>query len=108
MLKTFTSVSPVAILIAFALPGQGHTQSSSPNLSGSYQCSPEPVQCQAPGYSVSQAGPTLELKSQDGTVAEGKLTSNVTVTAGPPWNSNGIIMPDRSIQWSNGTHWQKQ
>jgi hypothetical protein len=105
MLKTFTSVSPVAILIAFALPGQGHTQGGSLNLSESYQCSPEPVQCQALGYSVSQPGPTLELKSQDGTVAEGEMTSNITVTTGPPWNSSGINMPDRSIQWSNGTNW---
>src|SRR3984893_2586701 len=124
MLRTSPSVSIVAILAAFALysvsvliaamlaafaiPRQGHAQGSAPNLSGTYRCSPEPVQCQAPVFSVAQTGPTLELKAENGTVAEGKVTSDITVTAGPPWNSIGLIMPDRSIQWSNGTHWQKQ
>jgi hypothetical protein len=102
------SVLTVAMLAAFAFPGQGHAQGSAPNLSGTYQCTPEPVQCQAPTFSVSQNGPTLELKAENGAVAEGKVTSDITLSAGPPWNSIGILMPDRSIQWSNGTHWLKQ
>jgi hypothetical protein len=102
------SVLAAAMLAAFALPGQGHAQGSAPNLSGTYRCSPEPAECPAPTFSVSQNGPTLELKAENGPVAEGKLTSDITLSAGRPWNSIGIVMPDRSIQWSNGTHWRKQ
>jgi hypothetical protein len=102
------SVLAAAMLAAFALPGQGHAQGSAPNLSGTYRCSPEPAECPAPTFSVSQNGPTLELKAENGPVAEGKLTSDITLSAGRPWNSIGIVMPDHSIQWSNGTHWRKQ
>ena len=124
MLKTSTPVSIVAMLAAFAaysvsiivaatlaafaLPTQGRAQGSAPNLSGTYRCTPEPVQCQAPTFSVSQNGPTLELKAENGPVAEGKVTSDIKLSAGPPWNSIGVVMPDHSIQWSNGTHWRKQ
>jgi hypothetical protein len=102
------SVLIAAMLAAFTLQGQGHAQGSAPNLSGTYRCAPEPVQCQAPTFSISQNGATLELKAENGPVAEGKVTSDITLSAGPPWNSNGVVMPDRSIQWSNGTHWRKQ
>jgi hypothetical protein len=124
MVKNSTPASIVAMLAAFAfysvsvlmaamiaasvIPARGYAQGSAPNLSGTYRCAPEPVQCQAPTFSVSQNGPTLELKAENGPVAEGKVTSDITVSAGPPWNSIGIVMPDRSIQWSNGTHWRKQ
>lgn len=121
MLKTSAPVPIVPMLAAFAaysasivvaatlaLPTRGHAKGSAPNLSGTYRCTPEPVQCQAPTFSVSQNGPTLELKAENGPVAEGKVTSDITLSAGPPWNSNGIVMPDHSIQWSNGTHWRKQ
>src|ERR1700704_4315430 len=102
------SVLMAAMLAAFALPEQGPPQGSAPSLSGTYRCAPEPAQCQAPTFSVSQTGPTLELKAENGPLAEGKLTSDITVSGGPPWNSIGILMPDRSIQWSNGTHWRRQ
>ena len=102
------SVGIVAMLAALSLPGQGHAQGSAPNLSGTYRCNPEPAQCQAPTFSVSQTGSTLELKAENGPVAEAKATSDITLSAGPPWNSIGIVMPDHSIQWSNGTRWRKQ
>ena len=102
------SVLVAAMLAAFALQKEGHAQGSAPNLAGTYRCTPEPVQCQAPTFSVSQTGATLELKAENGPVAEGKVTSDITLSAGPPWNSNGVVLPDRSIQWSNGTHWRKQ
>jgi hypothetical protein len=47
-------------------------------------------------------------QAENGPVAEGKVTSDITLSAGPPWNSIGVVMPDHSIQWSNGTHWRKQ
>jgi hypothetical protein len=102
------SVLAVAMLAALSVPGQGHAQGSAPNLSGTYQCTPEPALCQAPTFSFSQNGSTLELKAENGPVAEAKVTSDITLSAGPPWNSNGVVLPDRSIQWSNGTHWRKQ
>ena len=102
------SVSVVAMLAALSMTGQGHAQGSAPNLSGTYRCTPEPAQCQAPTFSVSQNGSTLELKAENGPVGEAKVTSDITLSAGPPWNSIGVVMPDRSIQWSNGTHWWKQ
>ena len=107
MLKNCLSVSILAILSALALSGQVLAQGNAPNLSGTYRCTPEPIQCQAPTFSVSQSGNTLELKAENGPVAEAKVTSNITLSAGPPFNSNGLILPDRSIQWSNGTHWRK-
>jgi len=36
------------------------------------------------------------------------LTSDTTISAGPTFNSIGIIRPDHSIDWSNGTKWRKQ
>jgi hypothetical protein len=108
MPKTSLSVMIVATLAAFVPPGPGHAQGSGPNLAGTYRCSPEPAQCQAPTFSISQNGPALEIKAENGPIADGKMTSDVTISAGPPWNAIGVVMPDRSIQWSSGTHWRKQ
>lgn len=108
MLKESMSAVILAALAAFVPPGAACAQGSAPNLSGTYRCSPEPAQCPAPTFSISQTGQTLEIKAQNGPVAEGRLTSDITVSAGPPWNSIGVVMPDRSIQWSSGTHWRRQ
>jgi hypothetical protein len=108
MLKSSLSVAVFATLAAFVPPGQAYAQGSAPNLSGTYRCSPEPAQCQAATFSISQTGQTLEIKAENGPIAEGKITSDITVSAGPPWNSIGVVMPDQSIQWSSGTHWRKQ
>jgi len=100
-------VTTLASIIA--LPGIALAQGSAANLAGSYTCAPQPEKCQEPTYSLTQNGMTLELKSDKGSeIAEAKLTSNTTISAGPPWNSNGLVMPDRSIQWSNGTVWHKK
>ena len=74
------SVVTVAMLAALSMPGQGHAQGSAPNLSGTYRCTPEPAQCQAPTFSVSQNGSTLELKAENGPVAEAKVTSDITLS----------------------------
>jgi hypothetical protein len=97
-----------ATLAAFVPPAQGYAQGNSTNLAGTYRCSPEPAPCQAPTFSILQNGTALEIKAENGPIADGKLTSDLTVSAGPPWNSIGTVMPDRSIQWSSGTHWRKQ
>jgi hypothetical protein len=61
---------------------------------------------QAP--TISQSGTKLELNIDKNELADGKLTSNITVSAGPPFNAEGLIRPDHSIEWSNGTKWLKQ
>jgi hypothetical protein len=109
MLKTPISAAIFVTLAAFVPPGQANAQGgSSPNLSGTYRCSTEPAQCQAPTFSIAQTGQTLEIKAENGPIANGTITSDITVSAGPPWNSLGVVMPDHSIQWSSGTHWRKQ
>jgi hypothetical protein len=108
MTRTALSVSLVALLSALAIPGLAQAQGSAANVAGTYRCVPEPTRCQTPTYTVTQNGQMLELKGEDGTLTGGKMTSNITLSAGPILNANGVILPDRSIQWSNGTHWQKQ
>ena len=84
-------------------------ESSLPNLSGTYRCVPDTRPCQSPTFAVSQAGGKLDVKSEQGEVGIGEVTSNVSVSLGPPWNVLGTILPDqRTIQWSAGTRWQKQ
>src|SRR5580704_18272138 len=107
MLKTVLCVSILAALSAIAFTGQASAQGAVPNLAGTYRCSPEPIACNAPTYTVTQNGNVLELKAENGTIAEAKVTSARTLSGGPPFNSNGLILPDNSIQWSNGTHWRK-
>src|SRR5258706_4139485 len=41
-----------------------------PNLAGTYRCSPKPAQCQAPTFSISQNGPALEIKADNGPIAD--------------------------------------
>jgi hypothetical protein len=84
-------------------------QASLPNLGGTYRCAPEPRPCQSPTFTVTQTGNKLEVKSAQGDIGAGEVTSNVSATLGPPWNALGTILSDqRTIQWSAGTRWQKQ
>ncbi len=110
MVKNPMSVSLMAALAAFAFAGLAKAQSSAPNLSGTYRCQPEPAPCkwQSQTPTISQSGTKLELKIDSNELAEGTLTSNITVSAGPPYNAEGLIRPDHSIEWSNGTKWVKQ
>jgi hypothetical protein len=110
MPKNLSIISMIAALTALALPGLAQAQSSAPNLAGTYRCVPEPSSCQwqEQNPTISQTGATVQLNINKGEFAEGKLTSNITVSAGPPFNSEGLIRPDHSIEWSNGTKWIKQ
>ena len=85
-------------------------QGAAPNLSGTYRCAPEPSSCQWSGdtFTVVQTGKTLEMKNDKGDVAQGLVSSNITLSVGAPWNMLGVIQPDHTIQWSNGTLWRKQ
>ncbi|SRR5579871_4995343 len=104
-------VSFVATLAILTLPGPAQSQGqqgAAANLAGAYRCQPEPSPCPWPTVSIAQTGNTVELKNDKGVVADGKVTSPITISGNPPWNAIGIVLPDQSIQWSNGTKWQKQ
>jgi hypothetical protein len=100
----------IAAVFALALPGFTQAQQSVPDLAGAYRCVPQPASCKWQGQTlaIAQEGATVELNIDAGEFAEGKITSDITVSAGPPYNSVGTIMPDHSIEWSNGTKWIKQ
>ena len=104
------ALSALAAVATLAFPVLTNAQSSAPNLSGVYRCLPEPSSCkwQSAAPSISQNGTKIELKIDKNEIADAKLTSNITVSAGPPFNADGLIRPDHSIEWSNGTKWVKQ
>jgi hypothetical protein len=58
---------------------------------------------------VTQNGNSLDIKNEKGDAGIATLTSNISLSAGPPWNMLGTISTDaRTIEWSNGTQWRKQ
>jgi hypothetical protein len=106
MLKNSISLMAAA---AFTFAGPALAQWSGPNLRGTYRCEPQPTPCKWQGRppTISQSDTKLDLKIDSNELAEGKLTSNITVSAGPPYNAEGLVRPDHSIEWSNGTKWVK-
>jgi hypothetical protein len=101
----------VALLGALAFVGHAQAQGAAPpDLSGTYQCQPDPQPCLWTGQSpsVAQTGKKLDIKNDKGESATATLTSDITISAGGPMNSYGIVRPDHSIAWSNGTKWRKQ
>jgi hypothetical protein len=103
----------IATLAALALPGSAKAQmhpGAKTNLAGVYRCEPDPSPCPWPGQTIAiaQTGTNLELKNDKGLFADVKLTSDITLSANRSWDALGIIFPDHSIQWSNGTKWRKQ
>ena len=83
-----------------------------PNLAGSYSCEGDETACGWSGwtFTVTQSGADLEIKNEKGDIGNAKLTSRITLSAGPVWNMLGTIVSadTRVIQWSNGTTWRKQ
>jgi hypothetical protein len=102
-------VCSIIATMSLAVPAwQIKAQTAMPNLSGNYQCEPQPMSCRSgQAFSISQSGNPLELKSDKGEQGNGRLTSATTVSAGPPWNMLGVLY-DVAIEWSNGTMWRKQ
>jgi hypothetical protein len=75
-----------------------------PILSGTYRCEPYPAQCYPDTmYTVVQDGHKLGFTSNKGDVANGELTSDISVSVGAPWNMVGTIH-EGAIEWSNGTN----
>jgi hypothetical protein len=107
---------PVFVLIMGTLAtcsflgNAGAQSTAAPNFAGTYRCEPEPVSCQASGqiFTVTQSGNDLELKNDHGLIGRATVTSNISLSAGGPWNMLGVVVPDGRIQWSNGTAWRKQ
>lgn len=79
-------------------------------LSGTWQCKPNPDPCNwsGPSPSISQSGNDLQIKGANGASSDAKMTSATTISAGGTFNSFGIVRPDKSIDWSDGTKWTKQ
>jgi hypothetical protein len=103
---------PAALLaagLALALPGAAQAQTM-PNLAGNYRCVPQPTKCTWPGpkATITQSGATVEFKNDKSEFGAGKITSPITISAGPPFNAEGHVLKDRSIEWSNGTRWVRQ
>ncbi len=109
---------PAAAIVALALAGGAQAQGAAPpaapaaasaDVSGTYQCKPNPDPCTWPGASpsISQTGNKLQIKGDNGAIADATLTSSTTISAAATFNSLGIVRPDHSIDWSDGTKWSK-
>jgi hypothetical protein len=101
------AVSAFALL--GSLPQTASGEGAEPNLAGTYGCEPAPEQCRSGRiFEVTQTGAHLEFKSDTGLVGQAAFTSNISLSAFPPWNSLGVITsPDGVIEWSNSTTWRK-
>lgn len=110
-IKAYVSAATLAALSVLALAGVASAQGASPpDLSGTYQCKPNPSTCLWSGAtaSITQSGKKLQIKGTNGAMSDANLTSDSTIAAGGTFNSLGIIRPDKSIDWSDGTKWTKQ
>ncbi len=109
MHKKSLLVLAIGTLAAGSFIGGANAQPAAPNFSGTYRCDPQPVSCQAAGqtFTVTQTGNDLEIKNDKGLVGRAKATSNISLSAGGPWNMLGVVAPDGRIEWSNGTVWSK-
>lgn len=94
-----------AIAVATSVFGQGNA-----NFAGTYRCEAEGMGCAASGatFTVTQTGNALSVKNDKDTVGSGSVTSNITISMGPPWNMLGVVHEPNTIDWSNGTRWRKQ
>jgi hypothetical protein len=105
------STLPIAAIIALgalALNGTARAQGAAPTaVGGTYKCHPSPCLWSGPSASISQSGNKLQIKGENGATADATLTSDITISAGGTFNSLGIIRPDKSIDWSDGTKWTK-
>jgi hypothetical protein len=108
MLKKFVlAATPFAAIVLFGAA----EAAQAPNLAGTFRCGPDAKACQWSGttFTVTQNGNALEIKNDKGELGSATVTSNISVSAGPPWNMLGTISGDsRTVDWSNGTRWTKQ
>lgn len=108
--STFPIVGTIT-LAALALNSPTRAQGAAPpDFGGTYKCQPSPSPCRwsGPSATISQTGNKVQIKGENGALADGTVTSDITISAGGTFNSLGIIRPDKSIDWSDGTKWSKQ
>ena len=106
MLSKAVLISVVALATAGLPFGSARADETLPNLAGTYRCEPQPSQCRSgQTFTVTQNGEEIEFKSESGFVGHAKFTSQISLSGSGPWNSLGVITPDRHIEWSNGTAW---
>ena len=81
---------------------------NAPHLSARFRCEAQPAPCRSgETFTVTQSGDQIEFKSDNGRGGNSKLTSRISLSGLPPWNSLGVITADNRIEWSNGTQWRK-
>jgi hypothetical protein len=104
------AMSASALAQGAAKPGASEPPNMHNLLGGTWQCKPNPDPCNWPGASpsITQSGNDLQIKGADGAIADAKMTSATTISAGGTFNSFGIVRPDKSIDWSDGTKWTKK
>jgi hypothetical protein len=109
LLMSATALITTAIFVSVAAAQPSET--NLPDLSGSYSCEGDETACGWSGYkfTIIQKGATLEIRNEKGAYGLAKLTSPISLSAGPIWNMLGVIVAPGSgtIQWSNGTIWTK-
>ena len=117
----FSSVALVLSFAAAAVVGAAQAQTSAawgdgtnsslPDLSGTYKCEGDETVCGWSGwtFTVTRSGSDLQIRNEKGEVGHAKLTSPISLSAGPIWNMLGTLVSsdNRVIQWSNGTTWRK-
>ena len=104
MAKRLLTLCSVALGPFLSAPCTAEAQGSLPNISGTYRCVPDSRPCRSTTFVVSQSGGKLNVKSEQGEIGTGEVTSNVSVSLGAPWNLLGTILSDqRTIELSAGT-----
>ena len=102
----------VTVLFLSSVAAAQDTMPPLPNLTGMYSCEGDETACDWSGgtFTVTQTGSDLQIKNDKGDIGNAKLTSHISLSAGPIWNMLGTIVStdNRVIQWSNGTIWRKQ
>jgi hypothetical protein len=90
MLTRSVLIFVVAMTAASVLPGTVRADEALPNLSGRFRCEPQPAPCRSGEmFTVTQIGDQIEFKSDNGLVGNAKLTSWISLSGLPPWNSLG-------------------
>jgi hypothetical protein len=110
-ITAYVSAAAMAALSMVAIADAARAQGASPaDLGGTYQCKPNPSPCLWSGATatMTQSGKKLQIKGTNGAMADATMTSDVTIAAGGTFNSLGIIRPDKTIDWSDGTKWTRQ
>jgi len=109
MVKKYVFIPGFLALSAVTFVGLAMA-AQAPNMAGIYKCGPDKKACEWSGmtFTVTQKGNAIEAKNEKNELGSGTVTSNVSISMGPPWNMLGTIAPDQKmIEWTNGTQWKK-